>query len=381
MSRYQTPDANLLQMIARIQAAGSKITDFNTGSVTRTFYEGLGAGLSEQSLVVDQLEQDSYLATATGDALDRKASDYQVDRLAAVAATGTVRLTRQASGTAVTVPAGFGELATVPVPGQPSRTFLTTADAVFGTADTSIVVPGIAVTAGAAGNIGALTKLLPVNPVAGFQTDGGFQAETTFTGGVDQETDDALRARVPIAVQGRVKGRPEAFLAAALGIPGVISAAVLKAGDTRSDSTVVPANTLEVYYEGPATLLQAVTTAAAGATVLGQSTLTVAQATAERTVVNVTVFAKTGVDAAALAIAVRDAIKAVVNGAGIGQTVYSANVIQAVAAVPGVVSQTIPYADLRKFTAAGGTFGNVVPGSTRYPDLQDADVTVAVSLL
>lgn len=381
MSRYQTPDAYLLQMIARVQAAGSAISDFSAGSVTRTFYEGLAAGLSEQSLVVDQLEQDSYLATATAAALDRKAGDYQVTRLPAVAATGTIRLTRQAAGTALTLPAGFGELATIPVPGQPSQTFLTTADAVFGTADTSIVVNGVAVTAGAAGNIAALTTLLPVNPVAGFQTNGGFRAETTFANGVDVETDVALRKRVPIAVQGRVKGRPEAFLAAALGVPGVLSAAVLKAGDTRSDGTIVPAGTLEVYYEGASTLLTPVTTAALGATVLGQSSVPVAQATAERTVVNVTVFAQTGVDTTALATAVRLAIKTVVNAAAIGQTVYSADVIKAVAGVPGVVSQTIPYADLRKFTAAPGTFGNVVPGSTRYPDLQDADVTVAVTLL
>jgi hypothetical protein len=67
---------------------------------------------------------------------------------------------------------------------------------------------------------------------------------------VDAETDDQLRARVPIEVQGRVKGTPAALLAAALRIPGVTSANVLEAGDTRTSGGTIAAGACEVYYEG-----------------------------------------------------------------------------------------------------------------------------------
>lgn len=377
---FKTPDEYLLQVIARIQALGSRLTDFNAGSVTRTLFEGHSAALSTHSLVADQLRADSYLASATGDALDRKSADYQVTRKAAQVATGTVRLTRQATGSAISVPAGFGELATVPVPGAQSITFTTTEDAVFATTDTFKVVKAVATIGGAAGNIAATTKLLPINPVSGFATDGGFVAETTFGSGVDAETDDALRSRVPIEVQGRVKGTPSALLAAALRTPGVLSAAVLKAGDARADATLVAANNAEVYYEGSSSLASAVGSEVANATIAGQN-VTTFNAAADRAVVNLTVFALAGVDGTVLSAAVRNAVKATIGAAPVGVTVRSAAIIQAVQATPGVVSQTIPYADLRKFTAAGGTFGDLVPGSTKYADLQDADITVAVSFL
>ena len=377
---YKTTDDYLLSAIARVQAVGSALTDFTGGSITRTLFEGLAAQLSTHSLVADQLRRDSFLATATEDALDRKAADSQVVRKPAVAASGTVRLTRQATGTAVTIPAGFGELATQPTPGSPTISFLTTADAVFGTTDLSIVVPAVAATGGTLGNIAANTKLLPINPVLGFASDGGFKAETTFTGGVEQETDDALRARVPLEVQGRVKGTDAAFLAAALRVPGVESAAVLRPLDVRADGSTVPVPNVEVYYEGAASLASAVASEVGNARTSGQNAISAAAA-AQGVIVNLTVFCNAGTDTAALAAAVRDAVKAAIDAAGVGGTTFSSDVVRAVQAVPGVVSQTIPYSDLRKDTASAGTFGNLVPGSNKFSDVPDANVTVAVSVL
>lgn len=376
----KTPDEYLLDAIARVQAVGSRITDFHAGGVARTLLEAHAAMLSTQSLVAEQLRIDSYLATATGDALDQKAADNQVTRKAAQLASGTVRLTRQTTGTAVTLPAGFSELATVPVPGAPSVSFLTTADAVFSTTDTFKVVPAVAVVGGQAGNIGASTKLLPVNPVNGFATDGGFQAETTFQGGVDQESDDQLRTRIPIEVQGRSKGTLAAFLAAALRVPGVTSAKVLQATDARGDATTVAVNNVEVYYEGVASLLTQVQSECDNARVAGQN-LTVFTAASERIVANLTVFALAGADTVQLAADVSAAVRNTVNAFGVGSTVLSAAVIQAVQQIAAVVSQTIPYADLRKFTDPSGTFSNVAMVPVKFPDLAAADVTVAVSLL
>ncbi len=342
--------------------------------------EAFAAGLSEQSSVADQLREDSYLATARGDALDRKALDSGVPRKAAVAALGSIRMTRQSTGTAITIPAGWGQLQTVPTPGQQPVAVRTTQDAVFSATDLFLVVPAVAVQGGVDGNIAAATKLLPTNPVSGFQTDGGFQVEVGFTNGVDKESDDELRRRVPIEVQGRVAGRAAAFKAAALRVAGVTSAAVLRAGDTRSNGTTVPIGSVEVYFKGAASLLPEVTAEANEAAVLNQ-TVTVARASAERLIVNVTVFCQDGVDTTVLTAAVKEAARSVVNNTGIGETVYSSDVVGAISAVLDVVSVTVPFADLRKATSAAGTFGNVTVGANHYADLADADMTVAVVVL
>jgi uncharacterized phage protein gp47/JayE len=205
-SIFKQPEEYLFAAIQRIRDLGSVITDFTAGSGARTLYEGMSAALSQQSAVAEQLRQDSYLVSAVGEALDRKAADFQVARKVAIAAQGTIRLTRASTGTAVTIPAGWSPLLTAPIPGQQPIAFITTADAVFGGADSFKVVAAQAVEGGTDGNVPINTVLLPQNTPTGFDTLTGFKAEIAFSGGVDEESDDALRARVPIEVQGRVKG-------------------------------------------------------------------------------------------------------------------------------------------------------------------------------
>lgn len=383
-SLYLTVDEYLQTMIERVQTAGSALTDFTAGSVTRTFFEGLAGGLSRGSEVADQLRTDSYLQTATGDALTLKAADYQVARKAAVAATGVVRITRADTTTAVTIPAGWGQLATRPAPGQPAIAYLTSEAANFAIGVGSVDVSGICAIAGAAGNIaqaaGANTNVIAVNPVGGFSIDSDFNLHGPWSRGVDAETDDALRARVPLEVAARVKGRAASFLAAALRIPGVQSAQVLKAGDARADTTIVPAGAVEVYYEGDASLLSQVTSECQDATQLGQN-LAVAQASAATIVVHLSVYCLAGTDTALLASNVATAVKAAVNGVGVGQTVRYSAAIRAVHGVDAVVSAAIPFADFRISTEGSGTAHDLVMAPQTYPSLLDANLTVAVITL
>jgi uncharacterized phage protein gp47/JayE len=388
-SLFKAAEEYLVSMIAAVQAGGSKLTDFNTGSVTRTFYEGLASGLSEQSAVADQLRQDSYLATATGDALDLKAADYQVTRKAAVKATGTVRITRTGTGLgAVTIPAGWGALATIPAPGVPSLSYVTLADAVFpifaGPGTQTIDVSGEAVIAGTTGNnsqgAGVETVVLPLSPVAGFITASDFKLRGPWSGGVDAERDADLRARVPLEVQARVKGRKSSFEAAALRVPGVTGAQVLQAGEARSDATLVPAGGVETYFKGLASHLAQVQSEVTAAASAGQNA-TAFLAASERIIANLTVYALSGVDTAALAIAVRDTVMAVVNAGSVGGTVRYSEAVRAVHELAAVEGVALPFAQFRKSTAAPGTAADIVAAATKYPDLVTGDVTVTVTLI
>lgn len=380
-SLYSPPETFIEAMIASIQSGGSRLTDFNTGSVIRNLFEAESVALSQQSLTLDQLRRDMHLATATGEALDEKGADYLVLRKAGIAAAGSVAIIRPAPGPAVTLPAGWTQLLTAPAPGQQPIAYQTTQDAVFAGGDTAKTVSAIALTPGAAGNIADLTPLYPMNPVSGFSTDTGFKASGAFTNGFDAESDDAYRTRIPIDVQGRVNGTAVAFQAAALRVPGCWSANVLKAGDTRANGTTVAAGNIEVYYAGSAGLLTAVQSECALKSTVNQQ-VTVINAAIQRLIVNCTVTAKLGTDTVALAVAVAAAIQATVDAAGVGQPVYLSSVIQAIDAVDRVLGVTVPFTDFRKFADAPGTSSSTLTVPLNlYADLQLTDCTVAVSLV
>lgn len=378
-SLFRDTDSIIGASIADLQGNGSALTDFTFGSTIRTVLEAQAVVVSQQSLALDQLSQDVHLATATGAALDAKGGDYLVPRKGGIAASGQITLTRPASGVAVTIPAGWTQLLTAPAPGQTPLAFATTQDAVFGSSDVTKTVSAVAVLAGAAGNIADQTPLFPVDPVSGFPTDTGFKAQGAFANGVDPETDDAYRTRIRTTVQGRVNGSSNAFVAAATGVNGVTYANVLGAGATRANGTIVPAGSVEVYYEGASGVSSAVLSACQNASTENQS-VSVFTATLLRIICNLTVIAPTGADPVALTAAVVAAAQAAVGAVGVGADngkLRVSTVIQAVNALTNVRAVSLPFADFRKSTDAGGTYGDITVPADSYASLAATDITVA----
>ncbi len=384
---FMPVDTVLGTEIAAIQNAGSAITDFTTGSGARTLCEAIAIVVSGGSAVADQLQLDSYLDTATGSALDALgANNWMVPRLPAVQAAGEITITRQNTSGALTLAAGWSQLATVPAyVGQLGVAVLTTEDADFADTVASVTVTAQAVLGGSAGNLGASTYLIPLAPVSTISSQNGFQVTTAFDGGVDVETDTAYRTRIPIAVQGRVLGRAVSFLAAALGVPGVLSAAVLSAGMERGNSTTVPVGSVEVYYQGSLGLLSAVTSAVSNAAALNQTPATFASVALtsprgqERTVAALTVYCQPGVDTVALALAVTAALQAYVDGAGVGVNVTYGQAVQAVLAVPGVADLALPFTTFCLYGGSGAADISILSDS--YANLAAADCTITVTVL
>lgn len=386
-SVFMPVDTALGQAIAAIQNAGAGITDFTEGSIARTLLEAAATVVSNNTATADQLQNDSYLDSATADALDALASsNWLVTRNPAVQATGTLTITRQSTSGAMLLPAGFSQLAAAPsVPGQSGATVLTTQDASFAAGVASVTVSAQAVIGGSAGNLAAGTFLTPLTPVNGISSQNGFQVAASFTGGVDKETDTAFRARIPITVQGRVKGQKTSLLAAALGVPGVLSAGVLSPGQTRGDGSSVPAGNAEVYYQGSSGLLSAVQSAVTGAATVNQNPLTYASISLtaprgqQRVVAAVTVFVHPGTDPTATGTAVSTALQNYVNGVGIGGTARVALAINACLAVTGVASVAIPLAQFSLFGGSGAA--DIACAGDSYPNLAAADTSVVVTTL
>jgi uncharacterized phage protein gp47/JayE len=374
------------QMIANMQAQNSPLTDFTEGSGARTVCEAFAIVASGQSQVADELQKDSFLETATGEALDAQGSNWQVKRLPAVQATGTVSITRQSTSGALVIPAGWAQLTVPPAtPGGEGVAVITLENAEFAEGEATVTVTAQAVIGGTAGNLSAGTVLTPLNPIGGVSSQEGFKVASNFTGGVNVETDAAYRKRIPIVVQGRVKGRKSSFEGAALSVPGVQSVGVLRAGTLRSNATEVPASHVEVVYQGSAGLLNAVTSACEEAATVNQNVTVQAGVSLggprgqQRIVFEATIFFAPGANGATLkAAAVKTAIE-FVEAVGCGNTLYASELIEAIHQNPEVVSITIPLTKLCLFGES--TAGNITMFPDQYPHLAEADCVITATEL
>ena len=134
----------------------------------------------------------SFPQTAAGEYLDRHAAVRGLKRQAAAKAVGTLTFTAATAQTgALTVPEG-----TVCMTEGAVR-FRTTELGTIPAGETSVTVAAEAVETGAGGNVGAgAVHVLTACPVAVTAVTN----EAPFTGGLAEETDEALRVQVPVVV-------------------------------------------------------------------------------------------------------------------------------------------------------------------------------------
>lgn len=383
-SVYIPVDTAVGLQIASMQSEDSPLSDFSEGSATRTMIENTAILVSTQSQVADQLQQDSFLETATEAALDAQGSNWQVTRLPAVQATGTVKITRESGDGALTIPAAWGQLTVPPsVPGGEGVAFLTTTDAEFAEGVTEATVQAQAVIGGTVGNITEGTVLVPISPVSGISSATGFVVSVTFTGGVNEETDEAYRARIPKVVQGRVKGRKVSFEGAALSVPGVESVGVLRAGTERSNSTVVEPSYVEVAYQGVEGLLAAVTSACEEAATINQKVVVVSAAALgsprgkQRLRFSGTIYYAPGIDPTTLEAEVVKLAVEYVQKVGLGGTLFMSGLIEAIHALPNVISISIPLTRLAIYPETGATDIPTFPD--QYVSLAESDISLTLT--
>lgn len=155
----------------------------------RLFLRGIEAVMVQQRLLIDEAAKQGLLAYATGDNLDHIGVLVGTDRLAADAATVTIRLSLSAKReTATVIPKGTRFTA------GDGTMFALDADTVITAGETSIEAPATCTVTGAGGNDYAAGEIKTiVDPVP-------FLAEavntTTSAGGADAEEDDDYRERI-----------------------------------------------------------------------------------------------------------------------------------------------------------------------------------------
>lgn len=164
------------------------------GNPERLFLEAVAVILAQQRYLIDWTGKQNLLAYASGDYLAHLGAFYGCDRLAATAATVTLRFSTDAPhGYAVLIPAG-----TRATPDN-ALVFATQATATIVAGETYVDVIAICTTVGPVGSgfvAGQINKLLDV--LAGVTAVANV---TTSYGGADEEDDDRYRARIRLAVE------------------------------------------------------------------------------------------------------------------------------------------------------------------------------------
>ena len=166
------------------------------------------------------VDRQCFPQTAVGEFLDKHAQLRGLERRAATAATGAIRFsTDSAAATDLVIPAG-----TVCLTAGAVR-FETTQEAVLAAGSTSVDVPARAAEPGAAGNAAAgAIRAMAVAPVG----IGACTNPAGFSGGADEEDDEALRARVLETYQRMPNGANAAFYQqGAMSFPQVAAASVI----------------------------------------------------------------------------------------------------------------------------------------------------------
>jgi uncharacterized phage protein gp47/JayE len=256
---------------AAVQGAAAQLIDLTVGSTLRAILEANAAlGLWMQWLITEVLAT-TRAATSNGGDLDSFVADFSVARLPASPAAGVATFSRFTPTLAALIPLG----ATVRS-ADGSNSFTVVQDStnaawsagqngyVLGAGIASVSVPIQAVVAGSAGNVqaGAITLLATAIPGVDTVTNAA-----PLAGGLDAESDPALRTRFSSYLASRLRGTPlaigNAILSVRQGLDYTLQENTTPTGGAQMGSFVV---TVDDGSGAPASSLLAVVASAVEAT-------------------------------------------------------------------------------------------------------------------
>lgn len=317
---------------AYLQSLAPELTDFNTGSILNSIMDAPSAEMEQLWNALVVAFSAAYVATAEGDDLDNKVADFGLTRNPATSATGYVTFGRAtAFNQDFTIPAGT-------IVQTPSTT--TVAGIQFETTELVVLpanqlnvssVPIRALVAGSSGDVSANGITTLSTPPAGIET---VTNPVATAGGTDEESDEDLRARVPLYLSSLARGTADSIEAAALSVTGVSSVSV-------SENVPTPGN-VQVYVADSSGQATAALITAVIAKVEEYRAVAVAVQVLAPEILFITIEAwvrvQSGYPASTVLANVQTAITDFLSHQHLGETVYRSALIEAIVAVDGVDS-------------------------------------------
>jgi uncharacterized phage protein gp47/JayE len=232
---------------AAVQGSARQLLDLTVGSTLRAILEANAAlGLWMQWLILQVLST-TRAATSNGSDLDTWTADFSLARLPSAQAAGQATFSRFTPATSALIPAGVTVRTS-----DGSQSFIVGTDPTnaawngalsgyaLGAGVASIILPITAVTAGSAGNVqaGAISLLASAIPGVDMVTNAAPMA-----GGLDAESDAALRLRFSSYLESRARATPVSIGAAILsvrqGLNYTLQENLAPDGSTRMGSFIV----------------------------------------------------------------------------------------------------------------------------------------------
>jgi len=203
-----------VDFIAHLEANDSPITDFSIGSPARTEMEAHCDGLAMNWYALRILERAAFAATATGDALDGHAYTFGgMTRRPSMHSAGILRFARTETGAPLEVPVG-----TV-CSTNTGLQFITIEAANFAIGESAADAAAISTSNGISSNVGAHRITVVISAVSGIT---GVDNPIPFSGGSDEETNEALRSRIIAAFGVLAHGVPESYTTWALAADSLV---------------------------------------------------------------------------------------------------------------------------------------------------------------
>lgn len=183
-------DTILTDLMYNLRNKNSRLTDMNPGSIIRTILEVMAIAFDESYYFAEQIRSIVSITTATGEYLDLGVAERGLTRKPGEYATGEIIASRS-------TPAPFSQLipaGTLFETEDKSVKLKTTEDATLMVSETSVILSVEAVYSGRAGNLQEGTVLKQVGVAVNLLEEIDVAAPG-LSGGVDTESDDALRTR------------------------------------------------------------------------------------------------------------------------------------------------------------------------------------------
>jgi phage-related baseplate assembly protein len=307
----------LQNMVTAAQGYCSQLLNFAVGAVIRAIFEANGGlALWMQWLILQVLAQ-TRLATSSGADVDSFVGDFGLTRLPGVAATGAVTFSRfTATQPALILPGA--QVMTADQTITATVTTVTTNSLWNATSGGYLVpantftatVPAQATTVGLTGNISAGT-IASITSVTTF--DSATNA-TAFTGGINAESDAALRARFQQYIASLASAIPTAILEAANSVQQGLDLQFLGATPSVGQYTLYVD---DGSGDAPDSLIDAVSLAVQVVTAEGMQPNVVRPSIVTANL-NIAVTAAAGANASNVQINIQTAVSVYVAGLGIG---------------------------------------------------------------
>jgi uncharacterized phage protein gp47/JayE len=241
----------LQRMAATLQGSATSLVDLSVGSVLRASLEASASVALWMQWLILQVLAVTRAATSTAADLDSWMADFSLVRLPGSPASGIVTFGRYtpgvqasiASGSIVRTNDGTQSFTVVSQPSSPA--WNGNSGYTLAASDISLDLPVVALSPGAAGNVQAGAIGLLAVPLAGIDTVVNAAA---FAGGLDSETDTALRGRFQAYINSRSLATPQAISFAISSVRQGLRFAVLENVNQAGDAA--PGNFTVIVDDG-----------------------------------------------------------------------------------------------------------------------------------